>query len=172
MTRTSSSERSWHGKHLKITLLKLVERDARIHDAIAQRSFQICKNRNCTPGHQLEDWRRAESETLRPLNCGYIVLDDKIGLSTDAACFEEGEIEICVEPRRLTICGGQRVCKPGDMGEKVVSSLNGSVIFHTLDLPVQIEPSQVTARFKGRTLEIDLPKAHGMQKTATEKNAA
>ena len=172
MRRTSSSERSWHGRYLKITPLKPVERDARIHDAIAQRAFQICEKRNCVPGHQLEDWRRAESETLRPLSCGYIVLDDKIGLSTDAACFDEGEIEICVEPRRVTICGGQRACKTGDMNEKAVSSLNGNLIFRTLDLPMQIEPSQVTARFKGRTLEIDLPKGHGMQKAATEKNAA
>lgn len=172
MRQASSSERSWHKRHLKITLSNPIERDARIRNAIAQRAFQICKNRNCAPGNQLEDLRRAESETLSSLNCGYIVADDKIGLSTDAACFEEGEIEICVEPRRLTICGGQLGCKTGDVTEKVASSVNGNLIFRTFDLPIQIEPSQVTARFKSRTLEIELPKAHGMQNAAPEKNAA
>ena len=169
MKSALSAERSWHGRHLKITLLNPIERDAKIHDAIAQRSFQICKKRNCAPGHQLEDWRRAESETLHLLNCGYLVLDDKIALSTDAACFEEGEIEICLEPRRLTICGRQRGRKQGVLTQKATSSLNGNLIFRALDLPVQIEPSEVTARFKGRSLEIDLPKALGMHKAATEK---
>ena len=172
MRSPSSAEQSWSGRHLKITAVTPSEQLKRMRDVIARRALQICENRRYEPGHQLEDWRRAESETVRPLNCGYMVLDDKIGLSTDAACFEEGEIEICVEPRRLTICGRKRGCEPGDMAEKGTSSLNGSLIFRALDLPLETEPSQVTARFKGRTLEIDLPKAHEMRKAATEKNAA
>jgi len=52
------------------------------------------------------------------------------------------------------------------------SGLNGDLIFHSLDLPFEIEPFQATARFKGRNLEIDLPKAGATQEVASEKKAA
>ena len=172
MRLPSQTERSRSGRQLKITPVKSDERRRRVRNAIAKRAFQICESRGSKLGHQLEDWRSAESEILRPLNCGYLMLDDKIELNTDAACYEPGEIEICVEPQRLTICGNERVCKPSEKQVKGDSPLNGNPIFRSLDLPFEIEPSQVKARFKGRTIEIDLPKAHAMQKAATEKNAA
>ncbi len=172
MRSPSSTERSSSGRRLKIASVTPSQQRKRIHDAIAQRAFHISESRRCEPEHQLEDWQRAESEILRPLNCGFLMLDDKIGLSTDATCFEEGEIEIYVEPRRLTICGKERVCKPGATPEKGVSRLKSNLVFHFLDLPLEIKPSQVTARFKGRTLEIDLPKASAIRKVHTHENAA
>lgn len=172
MRPPSSTQRSWNGRRLTITSLKPIERDGRIRDAIAKRAFQICESRGGSSGHQLEDWRRADSEILRPLNCGYLVADDKIELSTDAASFGEGEIEICVQPRRLMICEKEQICKPGGPREKIGSSMNRDLVFWYLDLPLEIEPSEVTAKFRGRTLEIDLPKAHTMEKSAIEKHAA
>jgi hypothetical protein len=40
------------------------------------------------------------------------------------------------------------------------------VIIRSLELPIEIEPSVVTAGFKGRTIEIQLPKAYAKQKAA------
>lgn len=171
--RTSiSTDQSWNGRHLTITFVTPNKRDARIHDAIAKKAFRIWESRGFVLGHQLEDWRRAESETLRPLTCGFLVLDDKIELNTDPALFDEGEITVWVEPLRLTICGKERVCKPGDTLVKGGSGLNGDLIFRFLDIPFEIEPFCATARFKGRALEIDLPKAGAMRKVASQKKAA
>jgi len=167
-----SAERSWNGRNLRIAAVSSGGQSKRIRDAIALRAFQICKSRGCGSGRQVEDWRRAESEILAPLNCGHLVLEGKVWLSTDAACFEKGDIEICVEPRRLTICGTPRDYRPSQPSEKCGSGPCKDIVFHALDLPVEIEPSQATARFRGRFLEIDLPKAQAMHTTRVEQNAA
>jgi len=109
---------------------------------------------------------------LRPLTCGFLVLDDKIELNTDPALFDEGEIAVWVEPLRLTIRGKKRVDEPGDTLVRGGSGLNGDLIFRSLDLPFEIDPFRATARFKGRALEIDLPKAGAVRKVASEKKAA
>ena len=109
---------------------------------------------------------------MRPLNCGFLISDDKIELNTDAACFADGEIAVCVEPRRLTICGKDGFCKSRETLEEGNSKLNDYLVFRSLDLPVEVEPSQATAKFKGRTIEIDLPKACAIQKVHAESNAA
>ncbi len=163
---------SWKGRHLKVTRFTPNDLDTKIRDAIARRAFQISESRGFAPGHEMEDWRRAESEVVRPLNCGFLVSDNKIELTTDAACFDEGEIEVCAEPWRLVICGTDRACKPGKMPERNASHAGQDVIFRSLKLPHEVLPSQATARFKGRILEIDLPTAQRMQAVRTLKNAA
>ena len=165
MRPPSSAEQSWDGRHLKISRLGPKELDTRIHEAIARRAFQIGESRKFAPGHQTEDWQSAESELLRPLNCGFLVSDDKIEVNSDAACFEKGEIEICVEPRRVAICGMERVCKPGKLAKK------SELIFHSLELPVDIMPSLAAARFKKRSLELKLPIASRMGIGSHAKNA-
>lgn len=172
MKVSSRTERSWNGRRLNVKRLDPNERDTKIRDAIARRAFQISESRGRELGHQLEDWRRAESETVRPLNCGYLISDGKIELNTDAACFADGEIAVCVEPRRLTICGRKAFCKSSETLDEGNSKFNGYLIFRSLDLPVEIEPSQVTATFKGRTIEIDLPKSRAIEKVHAENNAA
>ena len=172
MRVSSPTERSWNGRRLNIIRVDPNECDTKIRDAIARRAFQISESRGREPGRQLEDWRRAESETVRPLNCGFLISDDKIELNTDAACFADGEIAVCVKPQHITICGKDAFCKSSETLEEGNSKLNGYLVFRSLDLPVEVEPSQVTAKFKGRTIEIDLPKARAIQKVHAESNAA
>jgi HSP20 family molecular chaperone IbpA len=153
--------KSWNGRHLKITRVTPDERAGIIRDAVAKKVFQNFESRGTEPGHELKDWRQAESEILRPLNCGFLLLDHSIELSTDAASFGEGEIEICVEPRHLTICGKERTGTP-----KPVPESANLLTIRSLELPIEIEPSEVTAGFKGRMIEIDLPKAYARQEAA------
>jgi hypothetical protein len=146
--------KSWNGRHLKIRRVTPVERAGIVQDTIAKRVLQNGESRGFEAGHELKDWRLAESEILHPLNCGFLVLDNSVELCLDAASFGEGEIQICVEPRNLMICGKDHSYSP-DIASK---SANESVI-RTLELPLEIDPSAVTGGFRGRTIEIDLPKA-------------
>jgi len=156
---------SWNGRHLKIRRVTPEERAGIVQDAIARKVLQNVESLGFELGHELKDWREAESEILHPLNCGFLVLDNSVELSLDAASFGEGEIQICVEPRNLMICGMDRTNTP-DIASK---SADQSVI-RTLELPLEIDPSTVTAGFRGRTIEIDLPKACAKNKAAA--NAA
>ena len=85
MSPHSFTVKSWNGRYLKIRRVTPEERARIIRDAVAKEVHQNCESRGCEPGHELKDWRQAESEILRPLNCGFLMLDDNIELSTDGA---------------------------------------------------------------------------------------
>jgi len=146
--------KSWRERHLKIRRVTSVERVGIIQGAIVKKVLQNAESRGFEAGHELKDWRLAESEILRPLNCGFLVLDNSVELSLDAASFGEGEIQICVEPTHLMICGKGHTNIQG-IGSKPADQ----AVIRTLELPIEIDPSAVTAGFRGRTIEIDLPKA-------------
>jgi len=154
MTPHSFTAKSWNGRHLKIRRVTPEERATIIRDAVAKEVLQNRESRGCEPGHELKDWRQAESEILRPLNCGFLVLDNSVELSTDGANFGEGEIEICVEPWHLMICGMERTGT-----QEAISNSAGRSIIRSLELPIEIEPAEVSAGFKGRMIVIDLPTA-------------
>jgi hypothetical protein len=169
MTR---SKQVWHGRRLTISAVNPSELTRRIHEAVALRAFQIYKSRGCVPGQELEDWRHAEREVVKLLSCGFLGLDDKISVDTDASIFQEGEIEICVEPRRMTVCGKERVPKGESTPRVGETASRDEFVFYVLDLPIDIDPLQVGATFNGCCLEIDLPYARGSQTVHAPEKAA
>jgi HSP20 family molecular chaperone IbpA len=86
-------------------------------------------------------------------------VDDTLWVGTDAGSFAEGNIEIWVAPRRLTICGKARVGKEGAAKQGSRSCTDKDVIFHVLDLTREVNPSLVTAKIEGSSLELFLRKA-------------
>jgi len=130
-----------------------------MRESVERRAYQIFESRKDTPGCQSADWQRAESELVGPLGCGFLTLDDRISVNTDVSVFVEGLIEVCAEPYRLTICGKVRPDKGVADRSKDGAGSKEHLVFRVLDLPVEINPLNVAARFNGRILEIDLPRA-------------
>jgi HSP20 family molecular chaperone IbpA len=126
------------------------EQENRLRQAVARRAYQLFESHGCSPGHAAEDWRRAELDLLRPLACGLLARDDKVSVSTDISVFNEGGIEVCVEPRRLTLCG--TLCTQNAAGDSPFQEL----VYRVLALPVEVDPAQVHARCNGPILQIDL----------------
>ena len=172
MRRPTSSRQVWNGRKLKISVVNPSEQTQRMRDAVARRAYQIYQNRGSRPGQEPQDWRRAESEVVKPLSCGFLTQDAKISLNSDASFFQEGEIEICVEPRRLAVCGRACARKKGTIPGSDPSLSYSGFVFRVLDLPAEIDPSQITARFNGRVFEIDLPRARVAPAVRVRANAA
>jgi HSP20 family molecular chaperone IbpA len=162
-------KQAWGGRCVKIVPAE-VDWTQRIHDALCRRAYSICEARGRAPGHEMEDWRRAESAVVSPLPCGFMTLEDKISIDTDAASFGEGEIEVRVEPRRITICGKARASEEKTTAEK--NAAREDVIFRALDLPVTVDPSKAAAQFNGRILQIDLPRIQATPLVHRELQAA
>ena len=123
---------------INIAVVSTNDQTSRIQGAVARRAFVRCGA--CIPGHELEDWRQAESELVSPLSHGLMICDEDIWVGTDVTQFKEGTIEIWVSPRHVTICGesggGQREKESGPaQGEKLV--------FRVLHLPIEVEPAAV-----------------------------
>ncbi len=161
MASPSESALSWNGRRLKIASVTSEKRDQIIREAIATRAYQLSEARRFEPGHRHEDWRRAESETLGPLSCGCLVLDRSYELTADAASFGEGEIEIYAEPRRLTIRGKAQDYRATIRSIHAPEKNQAHSIIRVIELPFEIEPAEVSATFRGRMIQMDLPKACG-----------
>src|SRR5437016_13566855 len=74
-----------------------------LHHAIARRAFEIFEGKGRWPGRELDDWLRAESELLHPMHLELMVSDNHVIVRAEAPRFSAKELEVHVEPRRLTI---------------------------------------------------------------------
>jgi len=143
------------------------EQTRRTQAAVARRAYEIFESRGSASWHELEDWRAAESELVRPLSCGRIMLGDNLWISADTALFREGTIDIWVAPRRLTICGEPRTKGKESAPVQAGSNSEGERIFRVTDLPFAIDPFKVTAKLRGRFLEVLLGQAQEKPQPAT-----
>ena len=149
-----------HRPHeLRIRTVTGSDLQAKIHDAIAWRAYELYEARGGAGGHDAEDWKQAEAEVVRPLPCGFLEQDHRVCLTADASHFDEGPIELWVEPRRLTLCGfdGTRKPLPVKPGEPPRPRRDWLFLVH--DFAVELDPGAVTARFNGPVLDIYVRRA-------------
>jgi HSP20 family protein len=73
--------------------------------------------------------------------------------------FNDKELEISVEPRRVTISGKRETNKEEKKGKTFYSETGCDQILRVVDLPVAIETDKVTATLKNGVLEVAMPKA-------------
>jgi hypothetical protein len=172
MREQTRSNQSWNGR--TVTMIPTISADCtkKISDIVARRAFQISEARGFTPGHEMEDWKRAESELVSPICGGWTLANDKIVVTATASLYKEGAIEICVEPRRLAVFGRQRTSTGHNMPAKDRYNTQEKEIVRILELPVEIDPSGATARFDHCMLEMSLPKARSFRGIGADSRAA
>jgi len=83
----------------------LFDRIQDLSNSIARRAFEIFEDRGRAFGHDLEDWLRAESEFLHPIHLDIAESDDAVTVRAEVPGFSAEELEVGVEPHRLTISG-------------------------------------------------------------------
>jgi len=161
MILKAAKKHSRAGEKLKVVGVDAGEQTRRVQEAVARRAYEIFGRRGCASWHELEDWRQAEAELVRPCCSGQMSVDGTLWMGTDAAIFEEGTIEVWVAPRQLTICGKPSAGKEGVAAATKWSGSHpdGEMIFHVIDLTCEIDPSRVSAKIDGPSLEILLKKA-------------
>jgi HSP20 family protein len=130
-----------------------------IHNAIARRAFEIFESNGNSPGHDLENWFRAESELLQPVPLNVTESNSEYVVRAEEPGFGSKDIEIGVDRRCLTISGKRETKEEEKNGKMIRSEWCADRIFRTLDLPSDVDPSEVSTMLKDGVLTIDLPKA-------------
>jgi HSP20 family protein len=134
------------------------DRMQQTYDEIARRAFEIFDN-NGRRGHDLEDWFRAESELLHPVHLEMAESDDNLTVRAEVPGFSTKELEINVEPRRLTIAGKHEAQEESKQGKTIYSERCAKEVLRVVDLPAEVDSSKVSAMLKDGILKIELPKA-------------
>jgi HSP20 family molecular chaperone IbpA len=147
----------------------LVDRLQDLSNSIARRAFEIFDGRGRAVGRALEDWLRAESEFLHPVHLDITESDDALTVRAEVPGFGAKELEVGVEPHRLTISGKRETSKESTSKKTVYTEQCSNQIFRAIDLPAEVDSSKVTATLKDGVLELSMPKAAKVQKIPVEE---
>lgn len=147
------------GNKPKVVILSFTEQTAKIRKAVACRAYEIFANRGSVCGHELEDWRQAEGELTKPLCCGLMQLEENLWVEAGTAAFQSGSIEVWVAARNITICGKPCSSRMGVREAEHGARGRAEMIFHVMDLPVEIDPPGTTVKLTGSSIEMLLKKA-------------
>jgi HSP20 family protein len=137
----------------------VTDRIQQTYDSIARRAFEIFDNNGRWLGHELEDWCRAESELLHPIHLEMAESDDDLTVRAEVPGFSIKELEINVEPRRLTLVGKHEAQEERKKAKTIYSERCAKEILRVVYLPTDVDGSKASATLKDGILSIELPKA-------------
>ena len=141
-------------------------------DTIARRAYEIFEANGRQFGRDMEDWLRAEHEMLHPVHLQVNETDEAVKVRAEVPGFTEKDLEISVEPRRLTIAGKREVKKEEKKEKTVYSEWRSDHVFRCVDLPADVDAEKVKATLKDGVLELLMPKATAARKIRIESKAA
>ena len=151
---------------------KILDRTHRIYDSIARRAFELFDGHGRTIGRDLDDWLTAERELLHPMHINVSETDGELQVKAEVPGFTAQELEVSVEPRRLTITGKRETKAEHKDGKTVYSEQCASQILRVIDLPAAVDTARVTAALKDGVLEFAMPKAEPGKKVRIDTRAA
>ena len=136
----------------------LSERARQMQEAIARRAFELFMDEGAPHGRDLEHWLKAEAELLHPVPVSVTETEDALTVRAEVPGFTAADLQIGVEPGRLTI-GGRKESKEEQKKGKVVQREESSAeILRILTLPVAVDASKATATLTNGVIELVLPK--------------
>jgi HSP20 family protein len=151
-----------------VTPEQLFDRINGIRDAIARRAFELFDISGKAFGRELDDWFKAESELLHPVHVTISESGDALQVEAEVPGFEAKDLEISVEPKRLTISGKKETTEENKKGKTIYREQCSNEILRVLDLPAEVEAAKATATLKNGVLALTLPKAAQAKNAATK----
>ena len=129
-------------------------------DAIARRAYDIFEAKGRINGRDLDNWLQAETELFErtPLNIGES--QDSVTVLAEVHDFTPKELEIDLEPKRVTIIGRGRTQVKQEAGTGTRSQRRAVRLLRSVQLPVEIDSAHATARFKGGVIEAQTEKSN------------
>lgn len=129
-------------------------------DSIARRAFEIFEGNGRRFGRDLEDWLQAEAELLHPVHLEISETEQALTVRAEVPGFAEKDLEIDLEPRRLTIKGKRESLEEHKKGKTVYAERCSDEIFRVVDLPDEVDTASnaIKATYDKGMLTIALPK--------------
>ncbi len=151
----------------------LLDRINRIRKEIAHRAFEIFERDGHSIGHDLDNWFQAEAELLRPVRVSITESDEALKIQAEVPGFNANELEVSLEPRRLTISGKQETSKEDKKkGKTIYQEQSSSELLRVIELPAEVNAGKSTATLRNGVLEVSAPKAVQMKASRIEVKAA
>lgn len=138
----------------------LISRMNELYDLIAQRAFEIFEEDGRQTGRDQDNWYRAEQELLHPVHVCIAEADGTLNVEAEVPGFTPDELQVSLEPKRLTIAGKKTDSHESKGKEGTIYQEHCSnEILRSIELPTEVDPAKATATLKNGILDLKLPKA-------------
>jgi HSP20 family protein len=128
-------------------------------EAVRQRAFDLFERRGRQPGHDFDDWLRAERELmgwpaaeLTRKNGGY-------ELEMTLPGFDAKEVEVIVAPQEVIVHAATEEKKEEKKNDVIWSEFGANEVYRRFEVPAPINVDKVTARLEKGLLRISAPTA-------------
>jgi HSP20 family protein len=157
---------------INISFNNISEQIQKLYDQIAHRAYEIFEGDGRILGRHIEDWFRAETEVLHPVHLDLLESPEFFSVRAEVPGFSAKDLDVNLEPRRLTISGKRETKEEHKTKKTVCSERCSDQILRVLDLPAEVDAEKVKATLKDGILELDIPKAASSRGVRIEPKAA
>ena len=142
----------------------LFDRMAKVYDSVARRAFELFEHNGRSFGRDMENWFRAEAELLHPVHIDIAEMEDALSVRAEVPGFTQKDLEVSIEPRRLTITGKRETTEERKDKKMIYQERCSDQIMRVLELPVAVDGDKASATIKNGVLVLNLPKAPAPKK--------
>lgn len=142
-----------------------------LYDAISRRAFELFESDGRVFGRDLDHRFRAEAELLHPAHLQIKESGDAIVVHAEVPGFNPDELQLSLEPRRLTISGKKQSTSEEKRGSIVYSERCSDELLRSVELPVEVNVSRATATLNNGLLELTAPKVAAKAPSIQVKSA-
>ena len=142
-----------------------------LYDAISRRAFELFEGDGGISGRELDHWFKAEAELLHPAHVQVNESDDAIIVEAEVAGFNANELQLSLEPRRLTISGKKQSSTEEKKGNVLYSERCSNELLRSVELPVEVNVSRAKATLNNGILELSAPKLAAAKVSIQAKSA-
>lgn len=139
-----------------VPLLKEIEK--RITD-VQRRAFELFQRRGQIPGHDLDDWIRAEHEVMGWPAAELAETDREYKLEMSLPGFDVKQVEVTATPGQIAVHANCTSEKKTEQERIVWTEFGSNDVYRRFNLPQAINPDQVTATLDHGLLKIMAAKA-------------
>lgn len=150
----------------------ITDRIERMRDAISRRAYELFERDGRADGNHVRNWLEAESEFLHPVHVNLEETDGEFVVRAEVPGFTSSDLEVNVEPRRVTIAGKRETIKETKEGEALYSEECSDEIFRVIELPSEVIATKVSATLKDGVLDIQIPKAESKKSASKATQSA
>jgi HSP20 family protein len=144
----------------------LFKRAEQLYEKIARRAFEIFESNGRIPGRDLDDWFKAEAELLQPVRVDVTESGGDIAVRAEVPGFTAKEVEVALEPRRITITGKRETKEERKEKKAIYTESRSDQVLRVIDLPTAVDSEKAMATLKEGVLELKVPKAAPAKKVA------
>lgn len=141
------------------TVESVVDDVQRIQRRIATRAQEIFRARGAAIGHALDDWMKAERETIWRPALEVRKTDDAFVVEAAVAGVDPKQFDVRVTPTELVVSAPLHHSDRQQDGEVVLCEFASGPLFRSYPFAQPVDPTRVTAEYRNGLLRITAPLA-------------